>query len=60
MHHGSELLDRWVPRLMKPIVKGVIDVESLITTECSLSEVDEAMKRYDEDESQVKIALSPQ
>lgn len=60
MHHGSEFLDRWVPRLMKPIVKGVIDVESLITAEYSLSEVDEAMKRYDEDESQVKIALSPQ
>lgn len=60
MHHGPEFLDRWVPRLMKPIVRGVIDVESLITAEYPLSEVNEAMERYDEDESQVKVSLSPQ
>ncbi|WP_435181369.1 zinc-dependent alcohol dehydrogenase [Halorussus sp. AFM4] len=59
MHHGPEFLDRWVPRLMKPIVTDVIEVESLITSEYSLSEVDEAMERYSNDESQVKIALDP-
>lgn len=59
MHHGPEFLDRWVPRLMKPIVKGTLDVESLVTDTYGLSDASEAMEQYSRDESQIKIALEP-
>lgn len=60
MHHGPEFLDRWVPRLMKPVVNGTLDVGSLVTSTYPLSRADEAMNRYDQDESQIKIALQPE
>ncbi|PLR79790.1 L-threonine 3-dehydrogenase [Bacillus canaveralius] len=59
MHHGAEFLKRWVPRLMRPVVQGDIDIKSLITASYSMSEVDEAMKKFNEDEDQVKILLKP-
>lgn len=59
MHHGPEFLDRWIPRLMKPIVNGTIEVGSLVTSTYPISQADEAMKQYNEDDSQVKIALTP-
>lgn len=59
MHHGPEFLDRWVPRLMKPVVKGTLDVESLVTDTYSISNTDTAMEQYSQDDSQIKIALKP-
>lgn len=59
MHHGPEFLDRWVPRLMKPIVNGTLDVGSLITDTYGIDEANAAMRQYNEDESQIKIALEP-
>lgn len=59
MHHGPEFLDRWVPRLMKPVVNDTIDIESLITDTYSLSEANTAMERYSDDESQIKVTLKP-
>lgn len=60
MHHGPEFLDRWIPRLMKPLAMGTLEVESLITSDYPLSDANDAMSRYNEDESQIKIALSPE
>lgn len=44
---------------MKPIVTDAIEVESLVTSEYPLSDVDETRERYSNDESQVKVALDP-
>ncbi|WP_082682273.1 zinc-binding dehydrogenase, partial [Haloferax profundi] len=60
MHHGPEFLDRWVPRLMKPIVNGTLDVGSLVTSTHSLEDAQEAMQLYNDDESQIKVALKPE
>ena len=59
MHRGPEFLNRWVPRLMKPIVNGTLDVGSLVTDTYNIAEANTAMKRYEQDESQIKIALKP-
>lgn len=57
MHHGPEFLDRWVPRLMKPVVNDTLDIGSLVTQTYTISDANDAMKRYAEDESQIKIAI---
>ncbi|MDQ0219419.1 L-threonine 3-dehydrogenase [Peribacillus cavernae] len=59
MHHGPEFLKQWVPRLMRPVVQGDVDIKSLITARYSLSQVDEAMQKFNEDQDQVKILLKP-
>lgn len=59
MHHSPEFLKQWVPLLMRPIVQGDLDIKSLITGSYSLSQVDEAMKQFSEDEDQIKILLKP-
>ena len=60
MHHGPEFLDRQVPRLMKPLAMGTLEVESLVTAEYPISEAGAAMERYAEDGAQVKVALTPE
>lgn len=59
MHHGPEFLDRWVPRLMKPIANDTLDVSSLVTGAYGLDEAGEAMRSYDEDPSQIKVKIAP-
>lgn len=59
MHHGPEFRKRWVPRLMQPIVKGLIDIKSLITDIYPLSRIDEAFVKFNEDEDQIKIYIDP-
>jgi threonine dehydrogenase-like Zn-dependent dehydrogenase len=59
MHHGPEFLDRQVPRLMKPLAMGTLEVESLVTAEYPISEAGAAMERYAQDDAQVKVALTP-
>ncbi|MFC4882961.1 zinc-dependent alcohol dehydrogenase [Halostagnicola sp. GCM10023243] len=59
MHHGPEFLDRWVSRLMKPIVNGTLDIRSLVTDSYPISEANEAMEQYSSDESQIKVMLTP-
>jgi len=59
MHHGPEYLKRWVPRLMRPLLEGVFDIQSLITGMYKLSEAPAAMQKFNEEEDQVKILLKP-
>ncbi|GGG19120.1 zinc-dependent alcohol dehydrogenase [Paenibacillus abyssi] len=59
MHHSPEFLRIWVPLLMRPVVQGDIDIKALITDSYPLSQVNEAMKKFSEDEDQVKILLKP-
>lgn len=59
MHHGPEFRFRWVPRLMRPVVNGVINVRDLITAEYPLNQLVEGMELYTKDEDQVKVVLRP-
>lgn len=60
MHHGPEFRFRWVPRLMRPVVDGTINVRDLITAEFSLDQVVEGMELFREDQDQVKVVLRPE
>jgi threonine dehydrogenase-like Zn-dependent dehydrogenase len=59
MHHSPEFLRIWVPQLLRPVVQGEIDIKSLITGSYAMSEVNEAMKIFSEDEDHIKILLKP-
>lgn len=59
MHHNPEYLKQWVPKLMQPVVKEMFDIKSLITGSFPLTEVNQAMKTFSDDEDQVKILLKP-
>jgi L-iditol 2-dehydrogenase len=59
MHHGPEFRLRRIERLMNPIVKGMVDIRSLITGSYPLSQIDEAMKRFNTDSDQIKILITP-
>lgn len=59
MHHNPEFLTQWVPRLLRPVADGYIDVKSLITASFQLSEIQEAVQTFDTDADQVKIVVRP-
>ncbi|NSW84336.1 MAG: alcohol dehydrogenase catalytic domain-containing protein [Syntrophothermus sp.] len=59
MHHGFEFRQRVVPRLLRPIMEGQIDIRGLITSVYPLREVQQAMRKFDEDIDQVKVVLRP-
>jgi len=59
MHHGPEFRMRWIPRLLNPVIKGMLDIKSLITASYPLSKIEEAMQKYNDDPDQVKILIKP-
>jgi threonine dehydrogenase-like Zn-dependent dehydrogenase len=59
MHHGPEYMARWVPRVLRPISEGVIDIGSLVTGTYSLNDVEKAISSFHEDPDHVKILLDP-
>ncbi len=60
MHHahGPEFLKIWLPRVLRPVVEGMIDVRSLITASFPLEQAVDAVKLFSEDPDQVKIVLT--
>ena len=59
MHHGPDFLKRWVPRVLRPIADGLLDVKGLITAEFPLEDFEKAIRTYDADPDQVKIIMRP-
>lgn len=57
MHHSPAFRQIWVPRLMRMVQKGEIDINPLITDEFNINDVTDALKMFDEDLDQVKIIL---
>jgi threonine dehydrogenase-like Zn-dependent dehydrogenase len=48
-----------VPRLMRPFVQGLIEVDPLVTARFPLSEIQGAFDLLDRDPSQVKVVVTP-
>lgn len=59
MHRGVEFRKQWTDRLMNPIVKGMIDIKSLITGRYPLSKIQDAMQDYNDNLDHIKIIIIP-
>jgi 2-desacetyl-2-hydroxyethyl bacteriochlorophyllide A dehydrogenase len=59
VHHTRQQRYVWTPWAMKPVVKGIIDVKSLITHEFKLQDIAAAFELAVRDDSAVKIVLRP-
>lgn len=59
MHKGHEFRHHWVPKLLKPVQSGQIDVRSLITARYKMEEMPAAMADFETNLDHVKIILEP-
>jgi 2-desacetyl-2-hydroxyethyl bacteriochlorophyllide A dehydrogenase len=59
VHHTREQRVVWTPWALKPVIKNMIDVKSLITHEFKLEQIKEAFEAAVHDESAIKIVLRP-
>lgn len=57
MHHSAAFRQIWVPRLMRMVLEGGIDINPLITGTFKVNNVLEAIKAFDTDLDHVKITL---
>jgi len=60
MHHNPNYLKIWTPRVLRPLATGQIDLDGLITGNCTLDTVEDAMHAFDTDLDHVKITIQPQ
>ncbi|MBP1934562.1 zinc-dependent alcohol dehydrogenase [Ammoniphilus resinae] len=59
MHHSPAFREIWVPRLLRMVQEGGINLQPLITGRYPISEVVNAMQEFHQDPDQVKIVLVP-
>lgn len=59
VHHTREQRAVWTPWALRPVVKGLIDVKSLITHEFKLDDIAAAFDLSVKDDSAIKIVLRP-
>jgi len=59
VHHTREQRAVWTPWAMKPVVKGIVDIKSLITHEFKLEDIAAAFDVAVKDDSAIKVVLRP-
>ena len=59
VHHTREQRVVWTPWAMKPVVKGIVDIKSLITHEFKLDDIAAAFDLAVKDDGAIKIVLRP-
>lgn len=59
VHHTVQERQIWTRLALRPIMEGMIDVNSLITHQYKLSEFEEAFKRADSDPLAIKVIMRP-
>lgn len=59
VHHTRQQREVWTPWALRPIVKEIIDVKSLITHEFKLDQIKDAFELAVHDESAIKVVLRP-
>jgi len=59
VHHTREQRVVWTPWALKPVVKGIVDIKSLITHEFKLDDIAAAFDLAVKDDSAIKIVLRP-
>ena len=58
MHHGLYFREKWVQRVLRPVVDGTVDIEALVTARYPLKEAAAAMDLFKRDPDQVKVVLT--
>tara|TARA_R110002051_G_scaffold324815_1_gene423914 strand:+ start:1566 stop:2552 length:987 start_codon:yes stop_codon:yes gene_type:complete len=58
MHHNPHFLKIWAPLSLRPVETEQVLLDPLITETFALDEIDDAIRLFDRDPDQVKIALS--
>jgi L-iditol 2-dehydrogenase len=59
VHHTREQRVVWTPWALKPVVKGIVDIKSLITHEFKLDDIAAAFDLAVKDDGAIKIVLRP-
>lgn len=59
VHHTWRERYVWTPPSLRPVVQGDIQIKPLLTNEFKLSEIKEAFKLADKDDTAIKIVLRP-
>jgi L-iditol 2-dehydrogenase len=59
VHHTRQQREVWTPWALRPVVKGIIDIKSLITHEFPLKDIAAAFALAATDDSAIKIVLRP-
>lgn len=59
VHHTRQQREVWTPWALRPVVKGLVDVKSLITHEFKLEDIAAAFDTAVRDDSAIKIVLRP-
>lgn len=59
VHHGVLQRHVWVPKAIRPVLRGQVDIRPLITNTYPLSELDKAMQTANEDPAAVKVLVYP-
>ncbi len=59
VHHTREQRVVWTPWAMKPVVKGIVDIKSLITHQFKLDDIAAAFDLAVKDDGAIKIVLRP-
>ena len=58
MHHAPYFRDRWVEKVLRPVVDGTVNIERLVTARFPLTEAAKAIELFKQDLDQVKIVLT--
>lgn len=59
VHHTRQQREVWTPWALRPVVKGLIDVKSLITHEFKLADIKEAFELSIHNDSAIKVVIRP-
>jgi 2-desacetyl-2-hydroxyethyl bacteriochlorophyllide A dehydrogenase len=59
MHHTPYERSLWAPLALRPLIRGQLDVEPLITHRFSLDEIDKAFEASVHDPAAIKIVIDP-
>ncbi len=59
VHHGVLQRHIWVPKALKPVLLGQVDIAPLITHTYPLAEIGKAMETANEDPAAIKVLLRP-
>lgn len=59
VHHTEEERFVWTPRVLRPVIDGLIDIKTLISAEFPLSRIDQAFALADKDPTAIKVVVRP-
>ncbi|MCL5040755.1 MAG: zinc-binding dehydrogenase [Firmicutes bacterium] len=59
VHHTNEERYVWTPRVLRPVLEGMVDIKPLLSGEFPLSQIKQAFELADRDPSAIKVVVRP-